>query len=102
MSMDPHTTTAWIFQPASNAMQSGRRKRLWHLEFDPAGAPRLSPLMGWCGGGDMEQQLGLRFPTREAAIAFAERRGIAYRVEPPPHQTVTPKSYAENFLPRKS
>ncbi len=102
MSIESHHTTAWIFQPAPNAMQSGRRKRMWHLEFDPADPQRPTPLMGWIGGADMDQELGLRFPTQEAAIAFAEKHGISYRLEPPPHQTVKPKSYAENFLPRKS
>lgn len=100
MSIEPHTTTAWIFQPAPNAMQSGRRKRPWHLEFDPADPQRPTPLMGWIGGADMDQQLGLRFPTKEAAIEYAEKNGIRYRLEPPPHETIKPKSYAENFLPK--
>jgi hypothetical protein len=100
MAIEPHTAQAWIFQPAPNAMQSGRRKRPWHLEFDPAAAQQLSPLMGWPGGGDMDQQLVMRFPTRETAVAFCERHGIRYTVEPPPREAITPKSYADNF--RKS
>ena len=98
MSIESHATTAWIFQPAPSAMQSGRRKRMWHLEFEPAGKQRPTPLMGWIGGADMDQQLTLRFPTKDEAIAYAERHRIRYRLEPPPHQTVTPKSYAANFL----
>jgi hypothetical protein len=50
MTIDPHSTTAWIYQPAPNAMQSGRRKRMWHLEFDPKDAPHPTSLMGWIGG----------------------------------------------------
>src|SRR5215469_5455663 len=100
MSIEPHTTTAWIFQPAPNAMQSGRRKRPWHLEFDPADPQRLSPLMGWAGGGDMDQQLVMRFPTREAAIAYCHRNRIRYTVEPPPREPIKPKSYADNFRER--
>jgi len=98
MAIEPHTTTAWIFQPAPSAMQSGRRRRAWHLEFDPADPQRPTPLMGWIGGGDMDStELTLRFPTKEDAIAFAERHDIRYRLEPPPHATVKPKSYADNF-----
>lgn len=103
MSIETHQGTAWIYLPAPNAMQSGRRKRMWRLEFDPADRQRPTPLMGWIGGADMDSmELGLRFPTKEEAIAYAERNGIAYRVEPPPHATVKPKSYAENFMPRKT
>ena len=101
MSIDAHQTTAWIFQPAPNAMQSGRRKQPWHLEFDPANAQRNSPLMGWPGGGDMDStELALRFPTKEAAIAYCKRNGIRYVVEPPPREALKPKSYADNFSAR--
>ena len=100
MSVDAHTTTAWIFQPAPSAMQSGRRKRMWHLEFDPRNAQHPTPLMGWIGGADMDQELSLRFPTKEEAVAFAERHGIRYRLEPPAHQHLQPKSYADNFRDR--
>lgn len=99
MTIDPHSTTAWIYQPAPNAMQSGRRKRMWHLEFDPADPQRPTPLMGWIGGADMDQELTLRFPTRDEAIRFAEAHGIRYRLEPPTHATIKPKSYAANFMP---
>ena len=38
--------------------------------------------MGWTGSSDMKaDQLRLKFETREAAIDYAERHGIAYRVE---------------------
>ena len=100
MTIDPHSTTAWIYQPAPNAMQSGRRKRMWHLEFDPKDGQHPTPLMGWIGGADMDQELTLRFPTQDEAVAYAERHGIRYRVEPPHRAPVTPKSYATNFMPR--
>jgi hypothetical protein len=97
MSIKPHSNTAWIFQPAPTATQSGRRRRPWHLEFDPQDKQHPTPLMGWIGGGDMDQELNLHFPTQEAAIAYAERNGISYRLETPPHAQVKPKSYADNF-----
>ena len=39
--------------------------------------------MGWTSSRDTRQQLRLWFDTKEEAIAYAEREGIAYRVEEP-------------------
>ena len=50
--------------------------------------------MGWTTSGDTRQQLRLWFDTREEAIAYAEREGIAYRVEEP-HE---PKRRADLLL----
>jgi hypothetical protein len=92
---------ARIHRPAKTAVSSGRFKtRFWVLEKDPQ-APRLAdPLMGWLGSADTDQQVQLRFPTREAAIAYAKRAGLDYRVDEPEERVVRPKSYAENFIRR--
>lgn len=89
---------ARIFKPARTAMQSGTaRTKEWVLEFVPASAQELDPLMGWTGTRDMRQQIQLSFDTKEEAIAYAEREGIAYRVfEPEPHKMIK-RSYADNF-----
>ena len=34
--------------------------------------------MGYTSSGDMKRQIRLRFDTEEAAIAYAEKNGIAY------------------------
>jgi hypothetical protein len=39
----------------------------------------------------------LRFATKEEAVAFAVRHGIAFRLEEPKETALRPKSYAENF-----
>jgi hypothetical protein len=90
--------TARIFQQGTPATQSGRRGAdLWVLEFEPREAKRPDPLMGWAGSGDTGQQVRLRFPSREAALAYASRNGIPAEVlEPRPHRLHL-KSYAENF-----
>ena len=62
---------ARIYQPARSAMQSGPRTREWVLEFAPATAKTLDPLMGWTGSGDMLRQVQLRFESRAAAVAYA-------------------------------
>ena len=89
---------ARIFKPARNAMQSGNaRTKEGVLEFAPSSPRELDPLMGWTGSRDMRQQVQLEFDTKEEAIAYAEREGLAYRVyEPEPHRTVR-RSYADNF-----
>lgn len=91
-------TAVRIYQPAKTAMQSGRAgTRRWIVEFEPAAAQRPDPLMGWSGGGDTRDQVRLSFASREEAIAYAERRGVAYRVEEPRVRKIRPKAYADNF-----
>jgi hypothetical protein len=89
---------ARIFQPAKTAMQSGQAKsQHWVLEFEPERPREMEPLMGWTSSGDMKQQITLRFETKDDAIAYAKRNGIAYRVYEPRPRTMTKKAYADNF-----
>jgi hypothetical protein len=63
-------------------MTSGKgRTRKWVLSFERRTPPFIEPLMGWTGGDDTMAQVELCFPTRAAAVAFAERQGLNYRVE---------------------
>jgi hypothetical protein len=91
---------ARIYQPARTAMQSGMAKtRQWILEFAPAEAREVDPLMGWTGSGDTQAQVRLRFESREAAEDYARVKGIDYAVTMP-HQrraNVRPRGYGENF-----
>ncbi|MEK9722535.1 MAG: ETC complex I subunit [Rhodospirillaceae bacterium] len=94
-------TEARIFQPAKTAMQSGRANaRNWVLEFEPAEARRADPLMGWISSGDTEGQVRLKFHSKEEAIAYATRRGLAYQVAEPKRRRVRTRSYADNFSAR--
>ena len=89
---------ARIFRPAKNAMQSGKANtREWLLEFAPASARISDPLMGWTQTGDMNGQVRLSFETREEAVAYAQKRGIAFEVlaDAQPRRIV--KAYADNF-----
>ena len=89
---------ARIYRPAKSAMQSGLAKtRDWVLEFEPASARRPDPLMGWIGSADTQAQVRLSFPTREEAVAYADRYAIAYDLELPQARRVRPKAYADNF-----
>lgn len=92
---------ARIAKPAKTATQSGRFKtKFWTVEFEPQSRREADRLMGWIGSDDTMQQVLMRFPTKEAAIAFCEREGVEYVVFEPNERIVKPKSYAENFIRR--
>ncbi len=87
-----------IFKPAKTAMQSGRANtKRWLLEFDPADKLEPDALMGWAGSHDTNRQLKLWFDSKEDAVAFAERKGLRYRVEEPNLRSIKPRAYADNF-----
>ncbi len=91
---------ARIFQPARTAMQSGTAKaRGWVLEFAPASARAVDPLMGWTSSEDTQSQVRLLFDSREAAEDYARTRGIEFEVtEPKPRKPILrPRGYGENF-----
>ena len=92
-----------ILQPAKTAMQSGEaRTKEWHLEFEPESAETRDPLMGWTSSADTKAQVRLEFATKDEAIAYAVRNGLAYTVvEPKPRRAIR-KSYAENFKYKKA
>lgn len=89
---------ARIYQPPKNAMQSGRAQtQEWVLEFEPSARRQADPLMGWIGSADTQTQVTLKFPSREDAVAYADRQGISYQVELAQVRRVVPKAYADNF-----
>lgn len=89
---------ARIYQPSKTAMSSGRGKcKDWLLEYAPRRAAYKDATMGWNACGDTREQICLRFPTREAAVAYAAAKGIAARVAKPRENRYHPKSYADNF-----
>ena len=91
---------ARIYQPARNAMQSGQAKtKHWLLEFAPSDARFLDPLMGWTGSDDMASQVRLRFETKEEAVAYAGKHGIAYQVADPKKRghILRQNGYGDNF-----
>jgi len=78
-------------------MQSGQAKDKWLLEYEPESARQIEPLMGWTSSTDMKAQIKLRFDSKAAAIAYAERAGVAYRLEDPKPATRKAVSYSDNF-----
>ncbi|ATG47674.1 ETC complex I subunit [Celeribacter ethanolicus] len=91
---------ARIYQPARNAMQSGQGKtKQWHLDYAPASARDIDPLMGWTSSHDTQTQVRLKFDSKEHAIAYAKEHGIEYVVQEPHKRqhNVRAGGYGENF-----
>jgi hypothetical protein len=88
---------ARIYKPAKTAMQQGMAARDWVLEYVPERPLGIEPLMGWTSSSDTRSQVRLSFATKEEAVAFAVRHGIAFRLEEPKETALRPKSYADNF-----
>jgi hypothetical protein len=92
---------ARIYRPAKNAMQSGRAgTKAWVLEFE-RGAVAPESLMGWQSTSDTSSQVRLTFDTREDAIEFARRNGLAHRVEEPRDVRRVVRAYSDNFSYRR-
>jgi ETC complex I subunit conserved region len=90
--------TARIFRPAKTAMQSGSaRTKEWLLVQDSDGTRSIDPLMGWTSSTDTDAQVKLAFDTKEDAIAYAEKNGLAYTVAEPQTRKPVRKAYADNF-----
>lgn len=93
---------ARIYKPSRNAMQSGTAKtKAWVLDYEPERPREVEPLMGYTSSNDMKSQLRLRFDSKEEAIAYAEREGIAYQVQETKEPTRRRIAYADNFSYRR-
>ena len=90
--------SARIYKPAKTAMQSGQAKtKEWVLDYEPDEPSVVEPLMGWTSSSDMKQQVSLRFDSKEEAVAYCERHGIAYQVFEAKQSARRGMSYADNF-----
>ncbi|ABV93927.1 putative ETC complex I subunit conserved region [Dinoroseobacter shibae DFL 12 = DSM 16493] len=91
---------ARIYQPARTAMSSGQAKtKGWVLEFAPADARSIDPLMGWTSSSDTQSQVKLRFDTREAALDYAKEHGLEVTITEPKKRkpNIRPGGYGDNF-----
>ncbi|WP_138935143.1 ETC complex I subunit [Roseovarius arcticus] len=91
---------ARIYRPARTAMSSGTAKtHKWVLEYVASTAREVDPLMGWTSSTDTQAQVSLSFPTKEAAIEYAEENGIDVVVQDPHIRkpNIRAGGYGENF-----
>ncbi len=91
-------TIARITELERKTTQSGKANAgRWLLEFERSEPLRPDPLTGWAGSGDTKPQVRLAFATKEAAIAYCERRGIEYHLVPAQPVRLKLQAYADNF-----
>jgi len=89
---------ARIYRPAKTAMQSGKAKtEAWVLEYEPEAARKIEPLMGYTSSRDMKSQIRMSFDSVEDAVNYAQKYGIAYRIEQPREAKRRQVSYTDNF-----
>lgn len=90
--------SAKIYQPTKNAMQSGKgNTKYWLLEYQGGCTRYTDPVMGWNGNADTQQQLRMKFPTRDAAVNYAKKNKLDYQVVEPRVRKTILQSYSENF-----
>jgi hypothetical protein len=84
-------------RPSCRIYPSGQ---VWVLELEPASGGWIEPPAS--SGGDSSKSGRLVFPALAAAIAYAERHGLDYRVVTPRrHRTATARNkHASPGLPR--
>ncbi|GAB0489061.1 hypothetical protein MMPV_000277 [Pyropia vietnamensis] len=87
-----------IFQQPRPATQQGRgsKTRMWMAAWEKLGDVDrwTNPLMGWTSTADPLSQLSVRFPSREAAEAYAVRNGYTYVVDAAPEAAENVRSFS--------
>ena len=81
-------------------MSSGTAKtKHWVLEFAPAEARSVDPLMGWTSSSDTQSQVRMHFDTKTAAVDYAKEHGIDAVVQEPNKRkaNIRPGGYGDNF-----
>jgi hypothetical protein len=93
----PNGTPATIRRlPRSVTSSAPQAHRPWILAFERNRPQRIEPLMGWTSDEDPMVQVRLSFPSHDAAVAYAERQGLAYRI----HDEPAPRSAGQESFER--
>ena len=91
-------TIARILEQERKTTQSGKANAgKWILEFERQQPLRPDPLTGWNGSGDTNTQVRMTFGSKEAAIAYCDKHGLAYHVVPAAPVRLKLQAYADNF-----
>ena len=87
---------AKIYIPTKTAMQSGKSKNSWILEY-PSISTSKDYLMNWTSSENTTKQVKIYFKTKEEAIRYAKLNKIKYTLIEPKKSKFIIKSYADNF-----
>ena len=89
---------ATIYIPNKNPMQSGIAKNdKWILEFSRSTSPGIEPLMNWTSSNDTQNQVKMKFSSKELAVSYAKKNSIEFIIKEPKKSKIKPKSYSDNF-----
>jgi len=100
--MSSRISKARVYKKEPAATQSGRNNLgYWVLEPIVDIQNSTDRLMGWNGGGDIRQQIKLKFSTLNEAEIYAEENGIMLEYIKINERNFKLKSYAENFTRKK-
>ena len=73
---------ALIYKQSKSVTQSGSKKsNKWILEFKRVSGSEIKPLMNWASSGDTQNQVKMKFSSKELAISFAEKNSLDYKVK---------------------
>ncbi|NQZ14178.1 MAG: ETC complex I subunit [Alphaproteobacteria bacterium] len=87
-----------IYKPSKNAMQSAPcASDIWVLEPTTTSGKKPDEKTGWTSSENTLSQIDMQFPSKEAAIAFAEEKGWKYTVAKERKARVKPRNYGDNF-----
>ena len=91
-------TIARILEIERKTTQSGKANAgRWVLEFERQQPLRPDPLTGWNGSGDTNTQVRINFQSKQAAIAYCDKHGLAYHLVPAALVRLKIQAYADNF-----
>lgn len=89
---------ARILEQERKTTQSGKANAgKWIVEFERQQPLRPDPLTGWNGSSDTNPQVRMAFASKEAAIAYCEKRGFDYHIVAAPPVRLKIQAYADNF-----
>jgi len=92
------TTIARISELERKTTQSGKANAgRWLLEFERRDPLRPDPLTGWAGSSDTTPQVRIGFATKDAAIAYCDKHGLAYHLVAARPVRLKIQAYADNF-----
>ena len=90
---------ARVYKKEPSATQSGNKNlNYWILEPIVSISHNADKLMGWNGGGDVRQQIKLKFSTLKNAEIYAKENGIILEFLNTHERSLKIKSYADNFI----
>lgn len=80
---DPQAARLRSALPADAVAVIEPHRRGWRLRFLPRRPASVDPLTGWTGSEETLSQVELHFDSREQAIRYAQRHGLAFEERAP-------------------